>query len=96
MAWSMRDVCSRLIRTEHGSSISTQRGHEAEMDERPVVCSGQEPVVADKPAHGRHWRADIRSGLRYWLERPLCEAQPTKSCDWAGPLLERLLTRRAN
>jgi hypothetical protein len=51
----------------------------------------QEPVVADKPAHSRHWQADTRSGRRYCLERPLCEAQLTKRCDWASPLLERLL-----
>lgn len=52
--------------------------------------------MADKPAHGRQWQADIRSGLPCWLERPLCEAQLTKSCDWTSPLLERLLTGSAN
>lgn len=41
----------------------------------------QEPVVADKPAHSRHWQADTRSGRRYCLERPLCEAQLTKRCE---------------
>lgn len=40
--------------------------------------------MADKPAHGRHWQADIRSGLRCWLERPLSEAQLTKDRGWTG------------
>lgn len=48
--------------------------------------------MADWLAHGRDWQADTRSGRRYCLERPLCEVQLTKSCDWAGLLLERLLT----
>ena len=52
--------------------------------------------MAGRPAHGWHWQADIRSGLRCWLERPLSEAQLTMDPDWAGALLERLLRRQAN
>lgn len=56
----------------------------------------QEPVVTDRPAHGSHGQADIRSGRRYWLERPLYEAQLTKGRGWAEALFERLLSGLAN
>lgn len=52
--------------------------------------------MAGRPAHGCHRQADIRSGLRCWLERPLSEAQLTKDRGWTGALLERLLPSRAN
>jgi len=76
------------------SADSTRGGHLLRRCERPF-WQRQEPVVADRPTHGWHWPADIWSGFRWWFERPLCAAQLTKRCDWAGTLLEGLLNRRA-
>lgn len=47
-------------------------------------------VVLKRPAHGWRWQADIWSGLRYWLDQLLSEAQLAKDRSRAGALLKRL------